>query len=304
MNRQSRSIALAALTGLTTFAVGTAAWASDPTTGDCLSANESSIKLGSDHKLRDARAQLLTCSASTCPTDIRNACTRRMADVNAALPTIVFEAKDPSGNDLSAVTIAMDGKPLVDHLDGSAIPMDPGAHDFTFDVAGQPTAKKRLVIYEGEKNRRERIVIGTAAASGAVPLAADTSGVKAPIASVTVAGSPVAPDHAASIASSPSYWTGRRIGGVVATATGVVGVGVGGVIGLVAKQQYSTASGESGTARQTDSAHAVSAGNVATVVVCVGGALAAAGLVIWLTAPSAQTSVGTNGTEIFLRGSF
>jgi hypothetical protein len=300
MTRRLRPFTLAALAGLTVSAFGAVAQAADPTTTDCLSANESSIKLGSEHKLRDARAQLLTCSASSCPTDIRNACTRRMGDVNAALPTIVFEVKDPSGNDLSAVAITMDGKPLADRLDGSALPMDPGAHDFTFDVAGQPTAKKRLVIYEGEKNRRERVVIGTAIATGAVPLATDASGTKAAI----VVGSPAPADHAANVTPSPSYWTGRRIGGVVATATGVVGVAAGGVIGLIAKGQYSTASGETGTSRQTDSAHAVTAGDVATVVVCVGGALAAAGLIIWLTAPSAQTSVGTNGTEVFLRGSF
>jgi hypothetical protein len=293
MTRRFRSIILAALAGSTVGAFSTLALAADPTTADCLSSNETSIKLGSDHKLRDERAQLLICSASTCPTDIRNACTKRMGDVNAALPTVVFEAKDPTGNDLGAVTITMDGRPLVDHLDGSAIPMDPGAHDFTFDVTGQATAKKRLVIYEGEKNRRERIVIGVAASTAPTT---DASATKTPMGVVTPP-----PDTSKS---STSYWTGRRIGGVVAGATGVVGVGVGGILGLVAKSQYSSAAGETGTARQTDSAHAVTTGNVATVVVCVGGALAAAGLVIWLTAPNAQASVGTNGTEFFVRGSF
>ncbi len=297
MTRRLRSITLAAFAGSAIAAFGASAEAADPTTSDCLAANESSIKLSGEHKLRDARAQLLICSSSTCPTDIRNACTRRVGDINSALPTIVFEAKDPAGNDLSAVAITMDGKSLADRLDGSAIPMDPGAHDFTFDVAGQPTVKKRLVIYEGEKNRRERIVIGTPA------LGADASAVKAPTATPPgVVGT--LPDHTTVPPASPSYWTGRRVGGVVAGATGLVGVGVGGVIGLVAKSHYSDAVGETGTARQTDSAHAVSAGNVATVVVCVGGALAAAGLVIWLTAPNSQTSVGTNGNEVFVRGSF
>jgi hypothetical protein len=40
------------------------------------------------------------------------------------------------------------------------------------------------------------------------------------------------------------------------------------------------------------------------VVFVVGGVAAAAGIVVWLTAPSAKVAVGTNGREVFLGGSF
>jgi hypothetical protein len=76
--------------------------AADPTTADCLSASESSLSLRNQHKLREARAALLICSAASCPGDVRAECTRRVSEVNAAIPTIVFEAKDSSGGTISA----------------------------------------------------------------------------------------------------------------------------------------------------------------------------------------------------------
>jgi hypothetical protein len=131
--------------------------ASDPTTQDCLTANDDSIRLRADHKFRDARAQLLVCAASSCPADIRNACMRRVQRVNDAMPTIVFEVKDDSDNEMTAVAVTMDGQPLVARLEGTAISLDPGEHVFGFEAAGKPKVEKRLVIHEGEKERRELV---------------------------------------------------------------------------------------------------------------------------------------------------
>lgn len=88
---------------------------------------------------------------------------------------------------------------------------------------------------------------------------------------------------------------------------GAVSLGVGGGVGLQAKSRFDTASNENGEIRNTDSAHAVREGNVATAMLITGGVLAAGGLVLWLTAPSAPSTtpqVGTNGTSVFVRGSF
>ena len=85
---------------------------------------------------------------------------------------------------------------------------------------------------------------------------------------------------------------------------GIVGLGVGGVLGLMAKSQDNTAATETGPAHHSDSASAVSKGNVATAVCAVGGALVATGAVLWLTAPKATTAVGLNATGITFRGSF
>jgi hypothetical protein len=116
--------------------------AADPTTADCLSASETSLALRNQHQLRAARAQLLVCAHASCPADVRKECTRRVSDINAAMPTVVFEAKDTSGNDISAVKVSIDGQPLVERLEGTALSIDPGEHSFTFEAPGQPTVHK------------------------------------------------------------------------------------------------------------------------------------------------------------------
>src|SRR5579863_741315 len=113
------------------------AQAADPTTADCLSASEASLKLRGEHRLREARGQLLVCAAASCPEDVRNECVRRIDPVNAAIPTIIFEAKDAAGNDMTAVRVTMDGQPIADRLEGSAISIDPGTHTFRFEAAGR-----------------------------------------------------------------------------------------------------------------------------------------------------------------------
>jgi hypothetical protein len=106
----------------------TPSYASDPTTSDCITAAESSIALRGDHKLRAAREQLLVCAARTCPRDIRAECLRRVDEVNASIPTVVFETKDGAGSDVTGVSVTMDGVSLSGRLEGMAISLDPGEH--------------------------------------------------------------------------------------------------------------------------------------------------------------------------------
>jgi hypothetical protein len=86
--------------------------------------------------------------------------------------------------------------------------------------------------------------------------------------------------------------------------TGVAAVVVGGAVGLAAKSQYDKANGESGTARHDDSVGATQLGDAATVLLSVGGALVATGVVLWFVTPRANVSVGTNGPQWFVGGTF
>jgi hypothetical protein len=140
--------------------------AADPSVGDCLSASDTFISLRNQHKLQAARAQALVCAAPSCPAEVRTDCARRVAEINAAIPSIVFEAKDPAGNDLSAVRATLDGKVVTEKLDGTALILDPGEHAFTFETAGQPTLQKSFVIREAEKDRHEKLQFGTPVSSG------------------------------------------------------------------------------------------------------------------------------------------
>ncbi|MEY4578095.1 MAG: hypothetical protein RL701_2798 [Pseudomonadota bacterium] len=198
------------------------AFAADPTTADCLSANERSIALRNQHQLRAARAELLVCAAGSCPEDVRNECARRVADVNAQMPTIVFELKDREGNDVSAVAVTMDGQPLAARLEGTALSIDPGEHNFVFTAQNAPPVQKRLIIRESEKGRREKIVLGAEQASGPVPQA-PPAGDAPPAAPFTSTAATLPPPATASTSGSGST---QRIIGIVVGGVGVVGLGV------------------------------------------------------------------------------
>ena len=133
--------------------------ADGPGIGECLSSAESWLKLKQEHKLKAARAQLLICSSASCPGEVRNECMKRVEEVNAASPTIVFSVKDLGGNELDKVKVTADGQVVADRLDGSAISVDPGAHEFKFEAAGAPPLTKTIILHEGEKDRKENIVV-------------------------------------------------------------------------------------------------------------------------------------------------
>ena len=127
MHRPIQSASAAAVIAML-LALPLPVYAADPTTADCLNANNRSIDLRNNHRLRAARGQLLICAANNCPADIRKECTRRVDEVNGQIPTIIFEAKDAaSGKDLSAVKVTMDGELIADRLEGTAISIDPEA---------------------------------------------------------------------------------------------------------------------------------------------------------------------------------
>jgi hypothetical protein len=81
-------------------------------------------------------------------------------------------------------------------------------------------------------------------------------------------------------------------------------MGVSSALVLVAKSQYDTAVGESGAARHNDSVSAHGLADGASIVFVAGAVVAATGAVVWLTAPKAPVSVGTNGHGLLLSGSF
>jgi hypothetical protein len=79
--------------------------AGEPSIKECLASSEASLKLANDYKLRAERAQLLVCSAASCPAEIRKECLKQVDEVNVAIPSVVFDVKDPDGNDLTPYTL-------------------------------------------------------------------------------------------------------------------------------------------------------------------------------------------------------
>jgi hypothetical protein len=265
--------------------------AADPAVAECLGAAESSVTLRHQHKLLDARAQLLKCSAPSCPGDVREECIRHVVEINAAMPTIVFEAQDASGTDLISVKVLMDGHPITERLDGTPVAIDPGAHTFTFERAGQTTIRKQFAIREGEKNRRERIVFG-----GLNPPAH-------PQATGPASVLPSSTDQQQSAEPAAGSFGARRVLAIVAAGVGAVGLGIGIVYGLESKSKHDQAQNICpGTCMtQTDNnlwRDAIHAGDIATIGFVVAGVGLAGGAVLWFTGGPEKADTATAGLRL------
>jgi hypothetical protein len=228
-------------------------------------------------KLLDAREKMRACASPTCKDWMVKDCSRWLSDLEPRIPTVVFSAKESDGSDLTQVNVSVDGKVLAPQLDGHAIEMDPGARVFVFTAVGgrggggraRPRVEIRATVEEGEKAQR-------VAATFAKPGSAD--------------GSVTSPDVTSSGAHPPLRTVGFVVGGV-----GIASIAVGSVLGLMAisKNSDSNANGHcdasgcdaTGTSLRNT---ALSDATVSTITFVAGGVLAAAGVVLVLTAPHAK----------------
>jgi hypothetical protein len=119
----------------------------------CVKAAEDAQSQRSAHQLRAARQQFLACAQESCPLVVRNDCAGWLSEVDKQMPSIVVQARDTRGVEVSDVRVLADGDVLAERLDGLAIAVDPGEHLFQFEGAGVPALQQRILIREGEKNR-------------------------------------------------------------------------------------------------------------------------------------------------------
>lgn len=238
----------------------------------CIAASEAALTLRQQGKLHEALKQLAVCSEAGCSSEVKAECTQRIASIDAAMPTLVLGAKDGAGNDLYDVRVTMDGAPLATTLDGRPVALDPGEHTFTFEIAGTPPLEKKLVLREGERDRHESVTLG------APPPTPTTPATLAPAASPTPARPP---------------WSPQKTVAVVGGGLGVVGVGLGIWFGAFAASSQSkeksdcsaAACGNRAQANEDyDTARKDAVGS--TIAFVAGGALLAAGAVLWFTAPA------------------
>lgn len=202
---------------------------------------------------------------------------RRQAAVEPKLSKVAIRVAAP----VPGLVVKRDGKELDRAVWGTAIPLDPGPHAATASAPERQPWSTSFTVSEPGKTITidvPELAQGAAASSGQGAALAN----------------PPAAERRASDAEPASYWTTRRVLGVGLAGAGVIAMGVGGGLGLSAKSQYDDAEGETGAARHDKSLSAVSTGDVATVVVGVGAAVAVVGLVLWITAPSARAATARN----------
>lgn len=138
---------------------------------ECGAAYEAAQEQRSSGKLRQARESLVTCSQSGCKDFIKKDCAKWLAEVEASIPTVVFSAK-AGKEDLTDVTVSLDGETLAASLDGRALPMDPGTRTFVFEHAKHGKKEVKFVVKEGGKSQTVEVEF----VAGQAPATGDTTG--------------------------------------------------------------------------------------------------------------------------------
>ncbi len=183
----------------------------DPTDA-CFSAHENGQVVRRAGKLVQARQQFIQCSQTTCPAMNQADCVERVNDIDRVLPTLIVEVKDEAGADVARFTLQLDGVTVPADAAARPIPLDPGAHTAVLEGAGFPRVTREIVLREGDRNRRERVVLTR------------------PGSPVPPRDRPVPPKDAAP--ADPAPGRNQRILAVGVGALGVVGLGAAGVFAL------------------------------------------------------------------------
>ena len=206
----------------------------------------------------------------------------RAAAVAPKLSHLVVSVATPSGEGFE---VQRDNVTLGPAQWGVPIPIDPGTYEVTATAPSKQTWHGQVKV-PGEG--------GTATLE--VPPLLDLL-VASPLAPAAPRPDSVLPPAPPAPPVRPTSHLQRELG-IAATSVGVAAVGVGIGLGFVAKSEYDSVGDhcqgmtcDSSGLRTTSSARSL--GDGATVLVGVGAALAAGGLVVWLTAKSSRSTPRT-----------
>jgi hypothetical protein len=223
--------------------------------------------------------------------------TERAQALQERLSTLTIRAM--SGEDLDPhLEVRRDGVALQSAELGSPIPVDPGEHVIEAVAPGKQAWTSKIQV-AGEA-AKVSVEIPKLQATGEAATTTD-------VASVTTS-----PGNTPPPSDKPSG-SAQRVTGLVFGGVGVVGLGLGTFFGLQASSKWSDAKDKCadypygcGAEGADLRSSAQSAATVSTVAFVAGGALLAAGVVLYFTAPSKKDSValGIGPTSAFVQGSF
>ncbi|MBX3233082.1 MAG: hypothetical protein KIT84_13005 [Labilithrix sp.] len=138
-----------------TFSVVPSAYGAPPSAKQaCIAAHEEALTLKSEKKPHAAKEKFVACARAECPVVVRKECGEQIDQMSAAAPTVALEALDDKGNSDTQVKVTLDGIVVADKLTGSAIDVEPGEHLFVFERGDGKKIEQKLLVVEGEKNRK------------------------------------------------------------------------------------------------------------------------------------------------------
>lgn len=187
-----------------------------------------------------------------------------------------------------APKVTVDGIEVSSAALGFKRPVDPGTHAVKAEAEGHATVEQTFTAKEGV-TAEVKLTFG--AASGPAVVAAPPSGASSEPAPPPASSEPAAADGGAQ----QSAGSSRKTLAYVAFGVGAAGLVVGGVTGVMAlgkKSDLDAAcpAGRCPASAQGDVDSYSTLGTVSTIGFIAGGVGAAAGAVLWLTAPKASSS--------------
>ena len=126
----------------------------DPAAKGCIEAYEQVQTLRDGGQLSDARERAIECARDVCPKVLSTECAQWLDQIAQSMPTVVLGATLPDGQDITAVSVTVDKHPLAQELGARSLAVDPGTHVFVFESKEHGTVEMKVVLREGEKNRR------------------------------------------------------------------------------------------------------------------------------------------------------
>ena len=102
--------------------------------------------------LFSARSQLQICAQDMCPGAAVQDCKEWLSEVEAALPTILVQAKDSAGHVLPAVQVFLDGVSVPTAQLAQPIVLDAGAHNLRFEAAGYQSLQLNPYLRTEDRN--------------------------------------------------------------------------------------------------------------------------------------------------------
>jgi hypothetical protein len=105
----------------------------------------------------ESREAAARCAQASCPQLIREDCAGWYVDVADSTPSIVLDVRDREGRDVSAPEVTLDEHKLDVH--DRAIALDPGSHELRVEAAGFAPHVERILLRQGERNRRVAITL-------------------------------------------------------------------------------------------------------------------------------------------------
>jgi hypothetical protein len=104
-------------------------------------------------KLQESKDQLMSCAQAPCSSFIRQQCSSKYNQLESDTPSVVLIVTDASGSPRGDVQVRMDGELFAQQLDGRALAVDPGMHEFSFAADGVVFATQKIMIVQGQRNR-------------------------------------------------------------------------------------------------------------------------------------------------------